>query len=257
MIYETLQYDIARNTIEACSVPCDQEGNMGSTTESINMPKLTLYRANGSCSLIPHAILRHYKIPFTAVRLKFGPNGVEAADGSFSNAQYRSIHPRGYVPALAVDIEVITEMPAILTYISSLLPKEDLAGIGTVQQAKVLEWLVFLSGTLHGLGYGAWLRPGRFSDDVADHKRIRAKGREVIHESFQRIDDALKNGGFFVGNSLTVVDFNVYIFARWAHEVDIDLEKEYCHYYEHVRRIEKMEGVRQAVENEGLKFAFP
>ncbi|VTT79042.1 unnamed protein product [Fusarium fujikuroi] len=257
MIYKTLQYDTTRNKIKACSGPCDQEGNMGSTTESINMPKLTLYRANGSCSLIPHAILRHYKIPFTAVRLKFGPNGVEAVDGSFSNAQYRSIHPRGYVPALTTDDEVITEMPAILSYISSLVPEEKLFGIGTVQQAKVLEWLVFLSGTLHGLGYGAWLRPGRFSDDVADHKRIRAKGREVIHESFKRIDDALKNREYIVGNALTFVDFNVYIFARWAHELEIDLEREYSHYYEHVRKIERMKGVIEAVENEGLKFAFP
>ncbi|KAF5718995.1 CMR1-like transcriptional activator [Fusarium globosum] len=241
----------------ACSGPCDQEGNMGSTTESINMPKLTLYRANGSCSLIPHAILRHYKIPFTAVRLKFGPNGVEAVDGSFSNAQYRSIHPRGYVPALTVDDEVITEMPAILSYMSSLVPEQNLFGVGPIQQAKVLEWLVFLSGTLHGLGYGAWLRPGRFSDDVVDHKRIRAKGREVIHESFKRIDDALKNREYIVGNALTFVDFNVYIFARWAHEVEIDLEKEYSHYYGHVRKVEGMEGVREAVENEGLKFVFP
>ncbi|KAF5570897.1 transcriptional activator CMR1 [Fusarium phyllophilum] len=225
--------------------------------ETINMPKLTLYRANGSCSLIPHAILRHYKIPFTAVRLKFGPNGVEAADGSFSNAQYRSIHPRGYVPALAVDNEVITEMPAILSYISSLIPKENLLGTGPIQKAKVLEWLVFLSGTLHGLGYGAWLRPGRFIDDVADHDKVRGKGREVIHESFKRIDDGLKNGEFIVGNALTVVDFNVYIFARWAHEVEIDLEKEYSNYYRHVRKIERMDGVREAVENEGLKFSFP
>ncbi|KAF5253807.1 hypothetical protein FANTH_1500 [Fusarium anthophilum] len=230
---------------------------MGSTTESTNMPKLTLYRANGSCSLIPHAILRHYKIPFTAVRLKFGPDGVEAADGSFSNAQYRSIHPRGYVPALTVDNEVITEMPAILSFICSLLPEENLLGIGPVQQAKVLEWLVFLSGTLHGLGYGAWLRPGRFSGDVTAHDKIRIKGREVIRESFKRIDDRLKDHQFIVGNALTVVDINIYIFARWAHEVEIDLEKEYSHYYEHVRKIERMDGVREAVENEGLKFAFP
>ncbi|KAH7255328.1 glutathione S-transferase [Fusarium redolens] len=221
------------------------------------MPKLTLYRANGSCSLIPHAILRHYQIPFTAVRLKFGPNGAEAADGSFTNAQYRSIHPRGYVPALAVDNKVITEMPAILSYISSLLPKENLLGIDPVEQAKVLEWLVFLSGTLHGLGYGAWLRPGRFSDDVTAHDKIRAKGREVIHESFKRIDDGLKERKFIVGNALTVVDFNVYVFARWAHEVEIDLKTEYGHYYEHVRKTENMEGVMEAVEAEGLEFLFP
>ncbi|EXL98588.1 hypothetical protein NOF04DRAFT_6140 [Fusarium oxysporum II5] len=230
---------------------------MGSTTEYINMPALTLYRANGSCSLIPHAILRHYKIPFTAVRLKFGPDGLEAADGSFSNAHYRSVHPRGYVPALTVDNEVITEMPAILSYMNSLLPKENLFGIGPIQQAKVLEWLVFLSGTLHGLGYGGWLAPGRFSDDVTAHDKIRAKGREVIHECFRRIDDRVKDHEFIVGSALTVVDFNVYIFARWAHEVEIDLEKEYSHYYGHVIKVQKIEGVREAVEDEGLEFSFP
>ncbi|KAF5578369.1 glutathione S-transferase [Fusarium pseudocircinatum] len=230
---------------------------MGSTTKSIKFHNLTLYRANGACSLIPHAILRHYKIPFIAIELEFGPNGLEAVDGNFSNAQHRSLHPRIYVPALLVDKELITEMPAVLSFISSLIPEENLFGIGPVQQAKVLEWLVFLSGTLHGLGYGAWLRPGRFSDDVTAHDKIRANGREVIHESFKKIDEGVKNREFIVGNTLTVVDFNVYIFARWAHEVGIDLEKEYSHYCEHVRKIERMEGVEKALESEELKFAFP
>ncbi|KAK6725087.1 hypothetical protein QX201_003848 [Fusarium graminearum] len=226
---------------------------MGSTTI---MPKLTLYRTNGSCSLISHAILLHYKIPFTTIRLKPGPNGYEAADGSFTNAEYRAIHPRGYVPALAVDNEIITEMPAILSYISSLIPKENLMGITSFQNAKVMEWLVFLSGTLHGLGYGAWLRPGRFSDDLSAHGGIRAKGKNIIHESFKRIDDGYREHQFAVGKHLTVVDFNVYVFARWAHEVDIDLEREYPFYYQHLNRIEELEGVRDAVKAEELNLAF-
>ncbi|RBR14940.1 hypothetical protein FVER53590_29315 [Fusarium verticillioides] len=256
-INKALQDDTTRSILESYPIPYDQEVNMGSTTESIKVRNLTLYRANGACSLVPHAILRHYKIPFIAIELKFGPDGLEAVDGSFSNAQHRSIHPRGYVPALLVDKEVITEMPAVLSFISSLIPEENLFGIGPAQQAKILEWLVFLSGTLHGLGYGAWLRPGRFSDDVTAHDKIRANGREIIHESFKRIDEGLKNQEFIIGNALTVVDFNVYIFARWAHEVGIDLEKEYSHYYEHVRKIERMDGVRGVVETEGLKFLFP
>ncbi|KAF9770233.1 hypothetical protein IL306_012248 [Fusarium sp. DS 682] len=230
---------------------------MTSTTQTSGMPNLTLYRANGTCSLVPHAILRHYKIPFSEVLLKFGHEGVEAADGSFKNAQYRSIHPRGYVPALAVGNQVITEMPAILSYISSLIPQENLFGATPFQQAKVLEWLVFLSGTLHGLGFGAWLRPGRFSDDGTVHDGIREKGRELIHECLKRIDNGIKGCEFIVGNILTVVDFNVYIFARWVRELDIDLRAEYSHYYKHVEKIEKMDGVREAVEAEGLEFAFP
>lgn len=229
---------------------------MGSTASPADMPKLTLYRANGACSLVPHALLRHFKIPFNAVLIKGGPDGAEAADGSFTNAQYRSIHPRGYVPALAVDNEVITEMPAILTFIASLISNENLLGATPFQRAKVLEWLVVLSGTLHGIGYGPVLRPGRFSDDTAHHDAIKAKGVGVVRECFQRIDNQLKGSDFMVGQALTVVDLNVYIFARWADKADIDVKTEYLHYHEHLQRIERLHGVKEAVEAEGLKPAF-
>jgi glutathione S-transferase len=229
---------------------------MGSTTQAIDMPKLTLYRGNGACSLVPHALLRHFKFPFNAVLLKGGPDGPEAADGSFTNAQYRSIHPRGYVPALTVDDEAITEMPAILTFIASLIPNEKLLGVTPLQRAKVLEWLVVLSGTLHGIGYGAVLRPNRFSDDTAHHDAIQAKGARVVRECFQRIDDQLKGREFMVGQALTVVDFNIYVFARWAPKADIDVKTEYTHYFEHLQRTEKLDGVREAVEAEGLELAF-
>ncbi|RGP79313.1 hypothetical protein FLONG3_2542 [Fusarium longipes] len=222
-----------------------------------NMPKLTLYRTNGSCSFVPHAILRHYKIPFNEIRLTPGPNGYEAADGSFTNAEYRAIHPRGYVPALAVDEGIITEMPAILSYISSLVPKENLLGTTPFQNAKALEWLAFLSGTLHGLGYGAFMRPGRFSDDVSAHDGIRVRGKGLIHESFKRIDNGYKDSEFAVGQALTAVDFNVYVFGRWTREVDIDLRKEeYPFYYKHLERIEKLDGIREAVKAEGLALVF-
>ncbi|KAF5663725.1 glutathione S-transferase [Fusarium heterosporum] len=230
---------------------------MGSTTQSVGTPKLTLYRANGACPIVPHAILRHYKIPFTSILLKAGPDGAEAADGSFTNAEYRSIHPRGLVPALTVDGEVITELPAILSYIASLVPSENLAGVTPIQRAKVLEWLAVLSGTLHGIGYGPFLRPGRFSDETAHHSAIKAKGATVVRECFKRIDDALKGREFIVGEALTVVDFNVYIFARWAHKADIDVKTEYPNYYEHLRRTEQLDGVREAIEVEGLEIAFP
>ncbi|KAG5658103.1 hypothetical protein KAF25_007054 [Fusarium avenaceum] len=229
---------------------------ISSTASPTDMPKLTLYRANGACSLVPHALLRHFKIPFDAVLIKGGPNGAEAADGSFTNAQYRSIHPRGYVPALAVDNEVITEMPAILTFIASLIPNENLLGATPIQRAKVLEWLVVLSGTLHGIGYGPVLRPGRFSDDTAHHDAIKAKGVGVVRECFQRIEDQLKGSEFMVGQALTIVDFNIYVFARWAQRADIDVETEYPHYFEHLQRTEKLHGVREAVEAEDLKLEF-
>ncbi|KAF5021796.1 hypothetical protein F66182_6171 [Fusarium sp. NRRL 66182] len=229
---------------------------MGSTAQSSNTPSLTLYRLDGSCAFVPHSLLRHFDIPFKAIRLKFGPDGVEAADGSFTHAQYRAIHPRGYVPALAVDNEVITEIPAVLNYISSLVPDENLLGVGPLQRAKVAEWLAFLSGTVHGLGYGPLLRPSRFSDDAAMHDAIRAKGKKLKDESYEAIEKALEGREFAVGQALTVVDFNLYVYARWAKEFDMDVETLYPSLYEHAQRMEKLAGIRETAENEGLALSF-
>jgi hypothetical protein len=85
-------------------------------------PKLKLYRRNGASSLIPHILLQYLGLPFTAIVLEVDANNkFAAADGSFTHAEYLKINPMGSVPALDVGGGVIvTELPAILTYIVGL-----------------------------------------------------------------------------------------------------------------------------------------
>ncbi|KAF7561541.1 hypothetical protein G7046_g2601 [Stylonectria norvegica] len=221
------------------------------------MPSLTLYRVNGSCALVPHAVLLHYGIPAKTIRMQNGPNSYEAADGSFTNAEYRrSVNPMGYVPALKVDQEVITEMPAILNYISALVPIQNLLGVQPLERARVAEWLAWLSGTLHSLGFAMFWRPYRFSDDKATYDSIRAKGMKIIEGAFERIDTRLKGREFAVGNALTAVDFNFYIFSRWGKEVGFDMEKTYPTYNLFATRLEGLEGIKKAVKEEGLEFSY-
>lgn len=112
----------------------------------------------------PHSILLHYDIPFTQIpmcpssdRVSTG-NRYVAADGSLSHEEYLVINPTGYVPAIVVgtggEATTITEMPAVLSYISSLAPHLKLLGEGPLEQAKVAEWTAWLSGTLHSGGFG-------------------------------------------------------------------------------------------------------
>lgn len=224
------------------------------------MTKLTLYRADGSYALIPHALLLHYKIPFTAVRLRRGPDGFEAADGSFTNAEYRRVHHMGYVPALAVDDEVITEMPAVVGYISSLVPDENLVGATALDKAKVTEWLAWLSGTVHTYAYRMMRRPERFSSDPATFEGIRAKGREMVDQAYARIESRLQGREFAVGDALTVVDFTLYIFYRWILELEVDVGTTYPALHRHGRALEKLQGVKEVLEIEQLDspdFSFP
>lgn len=219
------------------------------------MPSLTLYQANGSCAFVPHAILLHFGIPAKMIRMQLGPDGYASADGSITRDDYLKIHPSAYVPALDVDGEVITELPAIVTFIASLAPEGEVLGRDGIERARVVEWLTFLSGTLHGQGFGMWWRGSRFSDDETMYDAIKAKGRTVILKCFDRIESRLKDKEFAVGNSLTAADFYLYIFTRWGKEIGIDME-EYPAYSKLASRMESVEGVQLAIKEEDLKYHY-
>jgi len=221
------------------------------------MSTITLYQANGACSFTPHALLLHLKIPHSVVRMKFGKTGrLVAADGSISEEDYLKIHPMGYVPALDVDGIIITEVPAILTYIASLAPDADLMGNDAIQRAKVIEWLCFLSGQLHGNGIAMRLRPSRFTDEESAYEGIEAKSRGVMEKCFSRIQDRVKGRQFAVGEDLTVADFNLYLFWRWGNQLDVPMAEKYPLYGEFLRHVEPLAGIKAAVQAEELQLYF-
>lgn len=226
------------------------------------MPNLTLYYSPNSCALVPHALLHHLSLPFSPIQIARGADGLEAADGSFSAKWYRdNIHHAGYVPALKVgDGEVITEMPAILTYIAlsaSASSGEALLGKGVLERARVAEWLAWLAGTVHGNGFAMLFRPGRFSADISTHSSIKEQGEKVVKGCFQRIEKRLSGREFAVGDALTLVDLNVYVFARWWVEfLGKDLNESYPQYGRFCRGVEGLEGVRKAVGEHGKELLF-
>lgn len=220
------------------------------------MRALTLYRANGSCALVPHCLLTELGVHFNAILMRFGPQGVEAVDGSISHAEYLAIHPNGYVPALATDGEIITEMPAVLTYISALAPRRNLLGDGPLHHAKVIEWTAWLSGSLHGIGFGMRFRPQRFTENVKLHSEVRRRGHDFIETCFTRIERRLQGRVFPVGEAETVVDYNLIIFWHWGLEIGFRMHELFPSYGMLVGRMELKRSVQQVVKMEGLQLSF-
>jgi glutathione S-transferase len=225
-------------------------------------PTLTLFRKNGACSFVPHAILHELSIPFTSTVLDVNKdNYLQAADGSFTHAEYRKINPIGYVPALKVDDEIITELPAITNYIARLKDGRQLTGKTLLEQAKHDELMCYVSGELHGQGYGALWRSRRFTDstDMAVHGGIQAGGRKRIFGVYDRLEAVLK-GKHAVGNELTVADVTIYLFWRWgAMRLGIEIEEfkqKYPKLAVLAKEVEGVQSVRKTLEAEALPLAF-
>lgn len=187
----------------------------------------------------------------------WGPDGLEAADGSLSHADYLQISAAGYVPALVTGDGVsITELPAVVTYIASLAPATSVLGAEGIDRAKVYEWLTWLSGTVHGLGYGRVLAPQRFTNDETEYDAVRAMGRGLVTSHHQRIDDRVKGRAHPVGSATTVVDIYLYVFYLWGIEKGFRMKEDFPNYTEVVRRVEKVKGVAEAMQAHRLASPF-
>lgn len=161
----------------------------------------------------------------------------------------------GLVPALVVDGKTLTENPAVLMYIASLRPERKMAGGSDWEKAKVLEWMAWLSGTLHGAGVGAFLRPYRFTDEESAFPGIKKKALERFLGCLETIEAKIEDK-FAIGDEVTVVDFFLHVIWRWAGNMGVEREN-LTRWREVVKNVEKLEGMQRALEEEELPLEFP
>ncbi|KAF2171369.1 hypothetical protein M409DRAFT_50819 [Zasmidium cellare ATCC 36951] len=187
-------------------------------------PSLTLYQLNGTCAFAAHALLIELSLPFTRIRMTRTPTTglFTSADETFTHEWYKqNIHHMGLVPALVVDGKTLTENPAVLTYIASLRPERGMLGRSEWEKAKVLEWMAWLSGVLHGQGVGGYLRPYRFSDEEGAYEGVKRKVLEKVMGCLERIEESVE-GEHAVGEGVTVVDFFLHVIWRWMGNLQLE-----------------------------------
>jgi glutathione S-transferase len=209
-------------------------------------PILHLYMTPGSVSLASHIALLESSLPFTTTNLG-------AARGF--PTQHLHLNPKGRVPILSLDGELITETPAILTTIAALVPEEELLGTTVLEQARAHEWMAWLCGTLHGQAFGCVFRPSRFvGDETEMYDVVKAGGIECAKECFAYIEGKLEGGTHAVGEGFTLVDVYLFTFYRWGNMLGFGMRGTYPNYARLVDEVVKREAVRKTVEVEGISL---
>jgi glutathione S-transferase len=205
------------------------------------MSGLKLWISPGACSLAPHILLYEVDVPFDLVTL--------SVKAGFPK-EYSQINPKRRVPVLQMDDNIITENAAIMTAISNLRPEKKLLGKTDLEIARTYEWLLWLSGTLHGQGYGGLWRPTRYSDEEKTYGSIQAKSRETIAECYDYIESRLV-GPHAVGDAFTAVDAFLLVFYRWGNRIGFDM-KSYPKYTTLVSRLAERQSVQRMAAKEGI-----
>ncbi|MBB4066571.1 glutathione transferase GstA [Gellertiella hungarica] len=172
---------------------------------------MKLYYKPGACSLASHIILNE-------VGERFALESVDTASRrTASGADYLRINPKGKVPALELEGEVLTEGPAILQFIADRKGRRDLAPEpGGMARARLLEVLNFTGTELH-VAFGPLFNPA--SDEAS-----KAAARKAVSAKLDWLESRLGDGrSYLTGSDFTVADAYAFVVANWANFTGIDL----------------------------------
>lgn len=211
-----------------------------------------LFYSPGACSLAAHIVLEEVGADYT-LQL------VSVANGETAREPFISINPKGRVPVLRIvgEPEVLTELPAILFYLarqhpaSRLVPTED-----PLAEARCAEWLAWLAGWVHGVGYGLLWRPERFSEDPAHRDVLVARGGAVIAASYADIEKKFQDGRqWATGEQYSIVDPFLLVLYGWGLRIGMPMREQYPHWSASIGRAMQRPVVTRTLVAEGVSIA--
>jgi len=208
-------------------------------------PEIKFYFAPGACSLAPHILLHEIGLSFTPIAMRIDETRTEFTK------DFHLINPKMRVPVISLDGEIVTEVPAVATAIASLAPGMGLMGRTPLDTVRVYEWMNWMSGTLHGGGFGHLFRPGRWSDDPAAFEGIKKKALECIRDCFDAIEGKLV-GIHAVGGAFTAVDPYLFVWYRWGNSTGFEMKEKYPKYTALVENLVKRPAVKATLEAEDI-----
>ena len=200
---------------------------------------MKLFYSPGACSLSPHVVLREAALPFELERVDTRAGRTER------DVDYRTVNPKGYVPALQLDDgQVLTEGPAIVQYLADRRPDSNLApAAGTFERYRLQEWLHYVGSELHK-SLGSLFGPQMPAE-------YRAVVKASIAGKLDFVAAQLAGRSYLLGPRFTVADAYLFAVLRWTGHLDIDLAR-WPALQAYLSRIAARPAVQAALRAEGL-----
>src|SRR5262249_5817810 len=146
----------------------------------------------GTCSLATHIVLEEIGLPYEVELVSATGHG----EGEMtSTTRWKAVNPKARVPALSNvpgriggRANLLTEAPAIRFYLARLHPSAGLLPTESDGEARCLEWMNFLSCSVHATAFSQMWRPLRFVKDEKDTPAVRTKGEQCVREQYAYIE---------------------------------------------------------------------
>ena len=210
---------------------------------------LHLYYCPGTCSFVPHVALELVK---ESSGQNFDGTVINLKNGEHLKPEYKAINPRGQVPALIVDGQLITQVMAITGFLHDSFPKAQIFPADAMAKAQAVSILAWMNNTVHPT-FTRVFRSERFGDEVGK-AGVKAMALEAFKGYLAEIDGLVSQGQTYIcGDQLTPADIYAIAFIRWGGLAGIN-PANYPNYQAYVSRIASLPVVERIMKKEGINL---
>ena len=168
------------------------------------MSDLVFYTNPQSRGRIVHWMMEELAEPYETVWLDYGANGTKSSE-------YVAINPMGKIPALKHLGEIVTEAPAICTYLAVRFPGKNLIpSIDDPNLTRFYRWLYFAAGPLEQSVTAKSL------NWVVPEERKGTIGFGSHNEVLDALELALSPGPYVCGDQFTAADVYLGSHLDWG-----------------------------------------
>ena len=210
---------------------------------------LKLYFAPGACSFVPHCLLQ-------LSGAAYEPQMVKLHKGEQNGDEYKAINPRGQVPVLVDDGQVVTQILAIILYLDQKFPEAQFLPTEALARAKAIETLAWMNNTVHPTFTHVFM-PQKYSDQPEVQAALKVFNTQtykgLLGELDQLVQRNLQDAEWLTGARIGPVDIYALTLTRWGSIAGID-PTTYPALWSHVQKVAAHAEVAVVIERERLQL---
>ena len=206
---------------------------------------MKLYYSPGACSIGIHILLEEIGKPYEL-------SLVDLKSGAQSKPEFTAVNPKSKVPALELDEDgpALTEFPAIAAYLAAANPEANLAPKDPLGQARAIEAVDYITGTVHPHAFTRQFRPYNFAQREEDYPKAIEQARANAEKYFGVVDQLWKGDTWVLPHGFSIADAALFFVEYWqAKRVGQPLPPKLD---AHLKAMLERPSVRRALEQEGM-----
>ncbi len=197
---------------------------------------MKLYWGPHTCAIGIHLVLEEIGKPYETEE-------IDVHGGATRRQPFLSVNPKGKVPTLVRDDgSVLTEFSAIATWLARVNPEKNLLSADPEGEARAVEVMDYVDGTIHGQGFGRMMMPQQFESQDLVHgalgvgqASVKAQGRQMVERGFAILETQLGRHEYALGDTFGIADATLFYAERWAVQYKLALGSNVQRHFERVR----------------------